>query len=322
MSQADEKTSAMPHPLSVCIIARNDAARIEGCLRSVQEISPEVIVVDTGSTDATAQIAGRCGARVEHFTWCDDFSAARNFSLKSATGDWILVLDTDEALAPGQASLLQELTARTSEFGYRCRIRNALPNGGEFISLGTRLFRNEPRIRFVGRVHEQIDQALHDSGHRASLSEVTILHSGYGVDESTNRGKAARNLKGLLLDLKDDPNNTFVALKIGQLYITSGEPDRAVEYLRRGVLASDPALAAEGYNSLAGMHAARHEFEPALRACAESIARVPYQRMGYVIISQILNAMGRLHDAEAQLGIARSITGPSHLYSDLPAIPS
>jgi tetratricopeptide (TPR) repeat protein len=310
----------MPPPISGCIISRNDATQIERCIGSLATVAAEIIVVDTGSTDDTAVVARGAGARVESFPWCDDFSAARNHALSLAQHAWIIVLDTDEVLAPNQDQLILDLISRPEAYGYSCQIRNALPGGNEFLSQMTRLFRNDPRIRFAGRVHEHVDPALEKLGHPPEPCELTILHSGYGVDEATNRAKAERNIKGLLKDYHDDPKNRFVALKIGQLYTTLGEHGRALKFLRTGTLSSDPALAAEAYNGIAGVHLAKAEFEPALRACAQSISRVPYQRMAYVIVSQILQAMGRHRDAEAQLSIARSMTGRSHLRADVPVI--
>lgn len=310
----------MSPSLSGCIIARNDAARVARCIESVAVVTTEVIVVDTGSNDETPRIAEAAGARVETFRWCDDFSAARNHSLSLAKGEWILVLDTDEALDPGQEGLLRELTSAPHELAYRCRLRNLLPDGKEFWSYVARLFRNDPRIRFSGRVHEQIEPSLAPLGRTPAPCDLTISHFGYAVDEATNRAKAERNLRGLLLDLEEQPQNGFVALKVGQLYTTLGQNERALEFLTRAVTTLAPALAAEAYNCIAGIHVGRQAYEPALRACAESITRLPHQRMGYVIISHILSALGKPAEAAAQMQIARSIRGPTGLSADLPEV--
>ena len=306
--------------LSGCIIARNDATRIKSCIESLTAVATEIVVVDTGSTDETANIARSAGARVESFPWCDDFAAARNYSLSLAREKWIVVIDTNEVLAPEQGALLGMLTESMQQLAYRCRIRNALPDGNEFVSYVSRLFRNDPRIRFTGRVHEQIEPSLAVFGAAPAPCELTILHTGYAVDPATNRAKAERNLRGLLRDLEDQPSDRFLALKVGQLYTTLGQHDRALDYLTRGASTTAPTLAAEAYNSIAGIRASRGEYELALRACAESITRIPQQRMGYVIISQILTALGRHADAAAQLQVARSIVGPTALATDLPEL--
>ena len=90
----------MPASLSACLIVKNEAAHLPRCLASVRELVDEMVVVDTGSTDETPAIATAYGARVLAFAWRDDFSAARNFGLGQARGEWLLVLDADEALEP------------------------------------------------------------------------------------------------------------------------------------------------------------------------------------------------------------------------------
>jgi glycosyltransferase involved in cell wall biosynthesis len=89
-----------PMSISLCMIVKDEAENLPRCLESVQDLVHECIVVDTGSTDATCDIATRYGARVHSFTWNNDFAAARNVSLDYATGDWVLVLDADEVLTP------------------------------------------------------------------------------------------------------------------------------------------------------------------------------------------------------------------------------
>ena len=77
------------HPISVCIIAKNEENRIEKCLASIQPYDFEIVVVDTGSTDRTKEIASKYADKVLDFVWCDDFAAARNFSLQAASNNWI-----------------------------------------------------------------------------------------------------------------------------------------------------------------------------------------------------------------------------------------
>ncbi len=86
--------------LSVCMIAKNEEENLPRCLKNLQPIANEIILVDTGSTDRTKEIAHAFGAQVFDFPWNDDFSAARNFSLSKANGQWILVHDADEIISP------------------------------------------------------------------------------------------------------------------------------------------------------------------------------------------------------------------------------
>src|SRR5690606_7038665 len=147
-------TSAEPR-LSVCVIAKNEEKFLGQCLRSIKGIASQIIVVDTGSTDRTVAIAEEHGAEVHHFTWCDDFSAARNAALEHATGDWVLVLDADEELSPeGIAELKQAMNAANT-ISWRLPIVDA-GKESEGCTYVPRLFRNAPGLFYVSRVHEQI----------------------------------------------------------------------------------------------------------------------------------------------------------------------
>ena len=94
------------------MIVKNEAATLPKCLNSVRKLVDEMVVLDTGSINRTPNIAQQLGAKVHHFKWCNDFSAARNAALKYVTGDWVLVLDADETLTPGIVPQLREAIAR------------------------------------------------------------------------------------------------------------------------------------------------------------------------------------------------------------------
>lgn len=96
--------------LSLCLIAKNEEKALPQCLNSVKDVVEEMVVLDTGSCDRTVEIARQFGAKVHHFTWCNDFSAARNEALKYVSGDWVLVLDADEILVPEIVPDLQQAT--------------------------------------------------------------------------------------------------------------------------------------------------------------------------------------------------------------------
>ena len=94
--------------LSLCVIAKDEAAMLPGLLSSVVGVVDEIVLVDTGSSDATAAIARSAGAKVVDHPWRDDFADARNRALAESTGDWVLVLDCDERLAPGAGAVIRK----------------------------------------------------------------------------------------------------------------------------------------------------------------------------------------------------------------------
>jgi tetratricopeptide (TPR) repeat protein len=208
------------------MIARDEAALIASCLESVRHLVREMIVVDTGSTDGTAEVAARHGARVFAFPWQDDFAAARNHALARATGDWILVLDADEVLEPVSAGELAGLLAAPGVEGYFVTIRNYLGQGEEaYEDRAVRLFRNRPQYRFEGTIHEQIAGTIrrHNGGGGLALSPLVISHFGYLDDHLRTKGKYRRNVRILERALAERPDDPFLLFCLGLEHLRHGE---------------------------------------------------------------------------------------------------
>ncbi len=142
--------------LSVCLIARNEENNLPRALASVAGLADELVVIDTGSTDRTVEIAQGFGAAVGSFAWCDDFSAARNAAIERATGDWILWLDADEELLPPSRRQWREMLHRKGAMGYFVARQDLLDadNPNCFTEMWQlRFFRRRDDLRFVGRCH-------------------------------------------------------------------------------------------------------------------------------------------------------------------------
>ncbi len=189
----------IPKPrLSVCLIVQDEAEHITGCLASVKPLASEIIVVDTGSRDATVRLAAQAGARIHHFSWSGEFAPARNFALEQATGNWILVIDADETLAPVGENLFKELLAAPDVEGYFVNIKNYV-NSGDQISWDkvVRLFRRNPSYRFRGAIHEQIAPAILEVNHGQGLAvaPLTINHCGYLDSLLQKKQKHRRNVR-------------------------------------------------------------------------------------------------------------------------------
>jgi len=206
----------LPNPLaprlSVCLITKNEARFLPACLSSIKDIAAEIIIVDTGSTDNTVDIAKRFGAEVRHLPWTDDFSLPRNEALRWAKGDWILMLDADEVLSEDSRSKIQTEMTQPGVIAYRLPIVDVgrEDHGRSFVP---RLFRNAPGLFYVGRIHEQIYSSLEVRRQQWSLQNhfghSTIRHFGYSPEVIKDREKLARNLRLLekaIEELPDDPN--------------------------------------------------------------------------------------------------------------------
>jgi glycosyltransferase involved in cell wall biosynthesis/tetratricopeptide (TPR) repeat protein len=225
------ETPAAPR-LSVCLITKNEERFLEQCLRSVADLAHQIIVVDTGSTDKTIEIAKKFNADVHSIAWTDDFSAARNESLKYATGDWILVLDADEELpAEYRATLVSEMQS-ADVIAYRLPIIDK-GREEEGCSYVPRLFRNAPGLFFVGRVHEQIFSSLEvrraEWGLENKLGKTALLHHGYTDEVVTSRNKIARNLRLLELAVEEMPNEPNLLMSFGLELVRSGHLEAGLE---------------------------------------------------------------------------------------------
>lgn len=213
----------MKKPLvSLCMIVKNEAEDLPRCLLSVKDVVSEIILVDTGSSDNTLEIAKDFGARIFRFAWIDNFSAARNYSLDQATGEWILWLDADEELSAGAAQLLKPLLQAKGWEGIRITMVNYLgadkgSNRETYQFL--KLFRNRSEYRFVRPVHEQLIGVPPEK--ITDCPGVTCRHYGYLDHEITEKGKLLRNLTILEKEVQGKPDN-FSWFNLGLEYMRLG----------------------------------------------------------------------------------------------------
>jgi len=213
--------------LSVCLIAKNEEKNIERALRSVEGVADEIVVTDTGSTDRTVEIATR-SARVEHFTWTDDFSAARNYCNSQARGEWILMLDADEELRAESRDELRRCLDCDEALAFTV-LREDLVDANHpdrfTLMLHTRLFRSRPEIRLIGHIHHQFTPPLSEIAVRTGLD---VLHSGirlrhYGYAEGNKRAKLERAARLMELDLLDQPGQFYYLVELGRTYLALGD---------------------------------------------------------------------------------------------------
>ncbi|HEX7569799.1 MAG TPA: glycosyltransferase [Verrucomicrobiae bacterium] len=231
--------SAILHPpssprLSVCLVVKNEEKFLAQCLKSVRGLAAQIIVVDTGSTDRTVEIAKEFGAEIYSFPWCDDFAAARNAALEHATGDWILTLDADEELPAAQHSALLADLKKADALAHRLPLVNAGQNDGR--SFVPRLFRNAPGVYYFGRVHEQVFPSLlphcKNWGLKTALGTAEILHHGYTKEMVRDRNKIGRNLKLLRLALAENPSDVNLVMNFGLELVRSDNLAGGVEQYR------------------------------------------------------------------------------------------
>jgi len=222
--------------VSLCMIVRNEAHQLEQCLAGALPLFDEIVVVDTGSRDATKQIAARFARQVFDFPWCDDFSAARNESLRRASGDWVFWLDADDRLAPAQTqqlgTLFASLADRPAAYLLETHCTPRFECEPASVISHVRLFRRHPAIRFQGRVHEQLAPSLTALKYELLSSDVKIEHVGY-CDAATHQRKLQRDLRLLRMDYALTPDDRSTLVHLGMTCLHLGKLEEAERHLRR-----------------------------------------------------------------------------------------
>lgn len=250
--------------ISLCMIVRDEALFLPGCLASVADAVDEIVVVDTGSVDETTRLAEEAGAKVVHHAWTDDFSAARNAALPHATGDYVLVLDADERLAPGGAEKVRAAVAdRTLMLGL-LPLHNAdrIDASPEEILSGRarmglpvhvpRLVRRTPDLMWEGIVHEGFRSWLDRNVRASNLVQIdaALLHYGAVPEVREAKRKHERNLALLerMAVLEPVLPNTWAHLAAER--IRAGDPDGGVEAVERGWEALHRAVGRKGFRPI------------------------------------------------------------------------
>ncbi len=216
-----------PQRISLCMIVKNEEKFLPGCLKTVKGLVDEIIVVDTGSTDRTMEIAREYGAKIFEHPWQNDFSFHRNQSIDYATGDWILILDADEELDPAEHDIIRSVVKRKDIDSVSFVVYNKIQSGRVGFLNSQRLFRNGKGFKYSGIVHNQLEI----SG-KTLMSHLKVIHHGYGLPDEMMRKKAERTEKLLLAQLEENPDAIFPHFNLAQIYRGMGEPAKSLEHAK------------------------------------------------------------------------------------------
>lgn len=222
--------------ISLCMIVKNEENFLRQSLSAVGRYVNEIIIVDTGSTDRTKEIARSCGAQVYDFPWCDDFSAARNFSLEQASGDWVLVIDADEIISDFQVESIQNVIKAEDTIVGRIKLINIVSDAtGEKRSSEriSRLFKRR-LFHYEGIIHEQLVRK-DQNPFKTILVEITVEHSGYTQEIIERTDKIARNIRLLDQALEENPEDAYLLYQLGKAYYMAKNYNEAVAYFKRAI---------------------------------------------------------------------------------------
>lgn len=305
--------------ITLSMIVKNEEKMLEDCLKSVQGIVDEIVIVDTGSTDNTLEIAEKYNARIFHFDWIDDFAAARNEALKHSTGEWILYLDADERID----------LANLDVFKLKNDLKNAESNlGGIILTIESdhsnmdgstekhkggypRLFRNlgYPKIYFKGRVHEQITPSLMEHNLGMMNSDIKIIHEGYNIPKEEMQKKLKRNYTLLLRHVQEEPLNGYAWYQLGQtlgrLQLIKESEDAIKMAIECKNLSS--SVYASAASTLAQYAGNKKDYESALFWAEQSLRKAPNQIYGLNLKGYALLELNRKTEAKDVFALAHQL---------------
>ncbi len=221
--------------ISLCIIAKNEEQSLPNCLLHIGKIVDEIILVDTGSTDKTVEIAKQAGAKIYKKKWKNDFSDARNFAIKKATGKWILFLDADEMIPLTETKKIQPLLDNPMFEGYLLNIHTYLPHMAlPILSQSLRLFRNRKEYQYQHRVYERISENLVTN---TKETDIILEHRPNPV-----KYRDMKQLKDKLVanELEEHPTDAYLRYAYGIELFNNRKFEKSIEQFQLAIKYGDP----------------------------------------------------------------------------------
>lgn len=239
--------------ISLCMITRDEEIYLPQCLKSIRDLVDEIIIVDTGSTDRTVDIAGSYGAKIYHHAWEGDFSKHRNQSISYAGGDWILIMDADEVIAARDLDKIRQILNSIKADGFMFTLRNYESNSnlanltmnpndyeegkvypGFIPSDLIRLFKNDPDIYFAGKVHETVTESFQQTKKIVYNTGIPIHHYGKVRNDRVSQ-KQEIYLKLGEDKVLENPEDSMAYKGLADQYLELGMLDKALEVINQGV---------------------------------------------------------------------------------------
>lgn len=312
--------------ISACVIAKNEEQNIGICLESLQSIVDEIIVIDTGSVDQTIAVAKAFHAKVYHYEWQEDFAATKNFALEKVSGDWIIFLDADEYFAPETIGNVRNVINKHANEcdAYLLKMINIdVDNGNKYLDdfFAMRIFKNSKILCFFGKVHEELRfiDGKRKALYQVDEKEIVLYHTGYS--KKRMKLKCQRNLKILLAELKENPQDINLYRYLADVYHGLEDYEHAVKYAKMDIETGKKEIsyASRSYrvinNSLVKMNAPKIEIEHYLIKSIEAFPNLPdfyaeyallkYNSQEYdeafLLLTKAMKLQQNYHDMETSL---------------------
>jgi glycosyltransferase involved in cell wall biosynthesis len=307
--------------LSVCMIVKNEENFIESSINNFLDYVDEIIVIDTGSTDKTLTILEswcKVTSKIKlfNFDWVDDFSAARNYSLSKATGDWIFVIDPDEYVEEKELKNLKKKLSSTALSGFQIIQRTYTNNSdqtswrsvdpnyqfskgffGYFDTPITRIFKNNSQFQFQGKVHEDITPSIREQKEPLIKSDLVFHHYEYSRGKDFVKDKQLYYLNLTLKKIKDNPHEPKSYADAGIIYYTyKGNFEKALYYFNEALKVDEKYAMA--YNYIAKILSEKGLKQEAIKKLEEGIALGLENDTIFVNLGVIYMGQGKLDAAK------------------------
>lgn len=297
--------------ISLCMIVKNEENYLKECLEIAKNFCDEIIIVDTGSSDKTKEIAAEFTDKIYDYQWTYDFSEARNKSLEYATGEWILYLDADERiLLFDKNKLINYLKYLPEDIGgVNCTILNDFKSSDGKIEVQRgfypRIFRNyeKNKIYFQGKVHEQISESLIKLNKSVCDSDICIHHIGYNADKNILDEKIYRNYILLKENLLSNPEDFYSKFQLAQTLTKMKKLEEAEQHFEELTLNNKmpDKLLASTFNILGQIKGINKNYSAALSYAELSLEISEMQNIAYLIKAEALNKLGKKQEAVSTL---------------------
>jgi glycosyltransferase involved in cell wall biosynthesis len=221
--------------ISLCMIVKDEEKVLKRCLESVSGIVDEIVIIDTGSSDSTKEIAQHFTSIIYDYQWTNNFADARNFAASKATGEWILILDADEFLdRENMKNVVQKLrNNKTSSEAYSVKIYNFLGTYGEQVvnHSSLRIYKNSKDIHFFRSIHEQLEKRGGEL--KIGTVDLIIYHSGYLNKTVKDKNKHERNAPLVNKELENGLSRAFDYFNLGNELFSINKTEKALEAYKK-----------------------------------------------------------------------------------------
>ena len=314
--------------LGVIMIVKNEEARLGNILSDIKEVVDEIVVVDSGSADATVSIAQAYGVKVGYFTWCNDFSAARNASISLATSDYLLWLDADDRLDPSEGqklATLKKYLRPEKDCAYMLKVNSTTRQTGDSLSFQVRIFPNLPGLRFENRIHEQISPSIERAGIVIKSVDILIHHTGYHeMDDCLV--KLRRNLSILLEEFAAGNVASSQRFFIATTYFGLGEYEQCIDHIKAArALGDSRSWLKDSYFLISDSYLKLDRIEDALAELEQGVAAFPDRGLMHYLLGVVCLRAKKIEAAiqalarAMHLGIeVETFSTPTHIYELLP----